>query len=926
MGELLLIDGIEVAVQPRHRERSASAVLRLLIAIALLGIGLVIRSWGRNTILGAEADIVLAYERLPNRFAEILNGLAWITAAALPTLGLLVLLITGHFRRAAALFLGGTAALVAMVALDSVMTDHSVLNAVEEQLGHPINLNSRDFATSPLLASVVAMVVIASPWLSDRWRRALLVGVAVLTLLRIVSSGEPPLDLIIAVALGLAIGSLALVVFGSPSSDPDGPEIVRLVRAAATGDPARIEQQEATSPLDYLVTMRDGTLLDLRLRTPHDRSADLLDRLWRYVRLRSVDSDAPFSTLSRRVEHEALVLTMAAKAGARVRDVRTLVTSSNGCIGLMLEHIPDLVPAVDPEDVLVEPAQHHPLPKAATAAAVPPVPAEVTSGSGSAAGSWTPPPTPPSPGGRSEPTPTTNGHDENAADAADHEDAPPRFGRAELVELWRQVALLHRRRIAHRALTLAHVGVRRQAGTPTRADTDSGTNADANANADTDAEASARSNADPEARANADAQPGADPDRPPLVVLDSFDRARLAASERDLSVDTAQLVVDSALHLGAEPAVEAAISVLGPQAVMRAVPFLQPPALPWTTRKSLRANKAVLDEIRRAVQRSTDAELAPLDRLDRIRPRTALSIAAVAVAFYVLLPQLAHAEETAHAAVNANWWWLAPILAGSAMTYVFAAIAFVASAPGPVPFFAALRLQVASSFVSQIAPANTGRLAAGVRFLQRAGFEPAAATTAVGLNAVGALAVHLTLMTAFIAWTGTSGVGGFSLPQANTILVVIAVVVSASGLAVGLVPSLRRRVGGPLMAQARTAAAAVATVVTDPMRVVSLLAGGTGITLSYTLTLAAAIQAFGGGVSFPQIGAAFMVSSALASAAPTPGGLGALEAALVAALTGYGMADGEAVSAVLTFRLATLWLPILPGWLTFQQMQRRGEL
>jgi uncharacterized protein (TIRG00374 family) len=108
--------------------------------------------------------------------------------------------------------------------------------------------------------------------------------------------------------------------------------------------------------------------------------------------------------------------------------------------------------------------------------------------------------------------------------------------------------------------------------------------------------------------------------------------------------------------------------------------------------------------------------------------------------------------------------------------------------------------------------------------------------------------------------------------------------------------------------------------------VISLIYGQVGITMSFILTLAAAVAAFGGGVSFPEIGAAYLVAAALGSAAPTPGGLGAVEAALVGALTGYGMSSGTAVSAVLTFRLVTYWLPMLPGWLTFQQMQRREEI
>ena len=46
------------------------------------------------------------------------------------------------------------------------------------------------------------------------------------------------------------------------------------------------------------------------------------------------------------------------------------------------------------------------------------------------------------------------------------------------------------------------------------------------------------------------------------------------------------------------------------------------------------------------------------------------------------------------------------------------------------------------------------------------------------------------------------------------------------------------------------------------------------------------------------------------------------EAALVAALTGFGMASGAAVSAVLTYRLITYWLPVLPGWLSWNLLRR----
>jgi uncharacterized membrane protein YbhN (UPF0104 family) len=38
------------------------------------------------------------------------------------------------------------------------------------------------------------------------------------------------------------------------------------------------------------------------------------------------------------------------------------------------------------------------------------------------------------------------------------------------------------------------------------------------------------------------------------------------------------------------------------------------------------------------------------------------------------------------------------------------------------------------------------------------------------------------------------------------------------------------------------------------------------------------------------------------------------------------MSAGAAVSAVLTYRLATYWLPVLPGWWAFHAVQHRDLL
>jgi len=109
-----------------------------------------------------------------------------------------------------------------------------------------------------------------------------------------------------------------------------------------------------------------------------------------------------------------------------------------------------------------------------------------------------------------------------------------------------------------------------------------------------------------------------------------------------------------------------------------------------------------------------------------------------------------------------------------------------------------------------------------------------------------------------------------------------------------------------------------------PVRAAQLFGGSALITLSNALALAFAMDAFGRTIPTGKVVAVYLVGAAIASIAPTPGGLGALEAALVAGLTAVGSPAGTAVGGVLVFRLLTFWLPILPGAWTLRRLRSRG--
>ena len=105
-----------------------------------------------------------------------------------------------------------------------------------------------------------------------------------------------------------------------------------------------------------------------------------------------------------------------------------------------------------------------------------------------------------------------------------------------------------------------------------------------------------------------------------------------------------------------------------------------------------------------------------------------------------------------------------------------------------------------------------------------------------------------------------------------------------------------------------------------------LLIAALGVTGGYIVALTSALHAFGAYPSLLMVAGAYLAGAAIASVSPTPGGLGAMEAALVAGLTRLGVTAGPAIAGVLAFRLVTYWLPIVPGAVAVRVLRRRQAL
>lgn len=311
-------------------------------------------------------------------------------------------------------------------------------------------------------------------------------------------------------------------------------------------------------------------------------------------------------------------------------------------------------------------------------------------------------------------------------------------------------------------------------------------------------------------------------------------------------------------------------------------------------------------------------------RLERIRPRTLVSFIAAAFAAYYLLTQVADLD-FATILGEAQWGWVGAAFAFSVLSYFAAAMSLLGFVPERVPFLRTVLAQVAGSFVKLVAPAAVGGVALNARFLQRAGVRPGLAVASVGASQLFGLASHIVLLLSFGYLTGTE-----KTPEMTPSRAVIAglLTVAVLVLVVTAVPFLRKFVVTRVRALFAGVVPRMLDVLQRPQKLLTGIGGMLLLTGCFVMCLDASIRAFGGGetISYASIAVVFLAGNALGSAAPTPGGMGAVDATLTLGLVAAGLDKQLALSAVLLFRTMTFWLPVLPGWISFNFLTRKQAI
>jgi uncharacterized membrane protein YbhN (UPF0104 family) len=861
------VEGDEPLLPARvHRP---SDLMRLLVGVLAVAVLIAIAAFAHGTTSGLEQDISKGTGQAPDLLIKIAGLASSIAILLVPVAFAIERLIKRDGLRIADGVLAAVLAHGVTLATD-LWVAQAAPDSIQEALTQPSpgDLNALTDPVHGYLAPVIAYMTAVGMSRRPRWRAVLWIVLLLDAFSMLVTGYTTPFSIILTVLIGWSVAYGTLYAVGSPNVRPTGRTLMAGLRTVGF-HPVSAARDETADHSDsgdrgrrYFVTLEDGPPLDVTVVDREQQAQGFFYRVWRNLTLRGFATRRSLQSLRQALEQEALLAYAAIAAGANAP--KLIATSELGPDAVMLVY------------------EHS--------------------------------------GGRT----LDSLADEEITDEL-------------LRNTWHQVQALQSRRIAHRRLAGDAILV----------------------------------------------------DRSGTVILTDLRGGEIAAGELLLRMDIAQLVTTIGLRVGAERAVASAVGVLGPDAVADCLPMLQPIALTRSTRATLRRlareraereREAVLEASRqakharveaaaeeagpvvlekaakkavraqeRAEKRAIDEAIeeareedlltqirhevlrirpqAPVEpaRLERVRPRTLISFIAGAIGAYFLLTQLTHIEFGPLVA-NAEWGWVAAAVLFSAASYFAAAMALLGFVPERVPFMRTVGAQVAGSFVKIVAPAAVGGVALNTRFLQRAGVRPGLAVASVGASQLFGLGCHILMLLSFGYLTGTEKTPSLS-PSRTVIagLLTVAVLV----LVVTSVPFLRKFVVTRVRSLFAGVVPRMLDVLQRPQKLITGIGGMLLLTACFVMCLDASIRAFGNeqtSISIASVAVVFLAGNALGSAAPTPGGVGAVEATLTVGLIAVGLPSEVAAPSVLLFRLLTLWLPVLPGWLAFNHLTRKGAL
>jgi len=411
------------------------------------------------------------------------------------------------------------------------------------------------------------------------------------------------------------------------------------------------------------------------------------------------------------------------------------------------------------------------------------------------------------------------------------------------------------------------------------------------------------------------------------MMLTEFRNASSSASPDQLDGDVAGAMAATAVVVGADRAADAAARCLPPDILEGALRQLHPPALDPGLRRELRKKRELLPAVRQRAAQAAGIELPTLVEPRRVSWPTLIMVIGTLIGGWALIGVLLDVSKSFDTVIGANWLWVILAFVLAQLAYVASAVESIGSVAGPLPFGRVLGVEVANTF-SALAGGTAAVFATRVRFFQQQGYDASAAlssgaimTTVSWLTTVVLLVISLPFAWGSIDLDVGSHLGGDS----KLVWLILAAVVLAA-LAAGLllaVPRLRKLAADKARPKLHQILGNFKEIARSPSKLTLLGGGAVARELLIAMALSVSLRAFDDHLRLPTLIVVIRLAAMIGGASPSPGGMGVVEAGLILGLTAAGVAEADATAAVFIQRLFTSYLPPIWGWVTLVWMRKR---
>lgn len=769
-------------VAPGAVRRRPSDVARILVATGVIAAAAV----GASTVTSVEQSVFAILAALPTSLTGLFDILYKLAPVVAVVLGVSALVA----RRPRLLLTLAIAAAVALTVAALVSGLVDITDALRDA-GTDLRGHNPDFPVIPLSVST-AVLLAARPYVTRPARRMVETVYWLSALAAIYLAEGLPVSVLATLVLGWGAAAVAHLALGSPGGTPSVAQVASSLRdLGVPTEGLRLDPVQTWGHTSFLSDADDRLAVEVVGRDSTD--ARLFAKLWRFVWYKDA---GPTVSLRRghQVEHEALILLLATRSGARVPELIAV-----GVAGAR-------------DDALL--VVRHP------------------------AG------------------PTLEDIDADRVTDSVLDDA------------WANLGELHRADIAHGDVTGRRLVV----------------------------------------------------DRDGRTGLIRLDRAETSAPGGHLALDDVQLLIATADRVGVDQALAAAQRALGDDELAARLPYLEPAALSGRSRSRIDDLKKLAGELREAGSTLTSVEVPKPAALRRFSLGGIFLGAAFALGVYLLVAQLAGVAAMGDVFRGADWTWVGITAVIAQLPQFSQAIAMLGAVSATLPLRPVTMIQFANAFTGLVG-GTAGNATLAIRFFQKQGLPPTVAVSSGVLNSLAGFVIQIVLVVTGLLVTGTTfvpGRGDSGLPSWIWVVVGLVVLVVVVAFAI---PRLRHRLHDLLAEQVKAAFDNIKGVVSTPRKAVELFGGNLVSQVLFALTLEAALHAYGESLPLMEVVVINSFASFVGGAAPVPGGMGVVEAGMIAGFTAAGIPQAEAVAATFTARMFTTYLPPIWGWFSFQWLR-----